>query len=189
LYYNQYSELRSNVFGTPTCQPSGVPASVPLDPACFAGAAPYVELPLVFVNKHDQNNYGAELAVSYMPLDWWRLDGAYTYLHLGAQDVLPFSVGQDSPENQFSLRSAMDMNANTRFDLWLRFVDELESQGVDAYTTIDAQLSYVPIPSLRLSLVGRNLLNDGHVEFVEEFGINQATEVPREGYFELQWQF
>ena len=189
VFYNEYKDLRSGQFQAPVCEPSGVIATNPLDPQCFASADPYVNLPLVFVNGHEQDNYGFELALSHKALEWWRLDWAYSYLHTGDPVVLPFSVGQDSPEHQLSLRSAMDVTQTLSLDLWLRYVDELEAQGVDSYTTMDLRISYLPIPSLRVTLEGRNLLESGHAEFLEEFGVNRGVEIPREGYVQLQWQF
>jgi hypothetical protein len=83
----------------------------------------------------------------------------------------------------------MDVTQTLSLDFWLRYVDELEAQGVDSYTTMDLRISYLPIPSLRVTLEGRNLLESGHTEFLEEFGLNQGVEIPREGYVQLQWQF
>ena len=189
VFYNEYDDLRSGQFQAPVCEPSGLLATNPLDPICFAGVAPYVDVPMVFVNGHEQENYGLELALSHKALDWWRLDWAYSYVHTGDPVVLPFSAGQDSPEHQLSLRSAMDVTQTLSLDLWLRYVDELEAQGVDSYTTMDVRISYLPFPSLRLTLDGRNLLESGHTEFIEEFGVNQGVEIPREGYVQIQWQF
>jgi iron complex outermembrane receptor protein len=189
IFYSEYKDLRSAQFQAPTCVPSGVMATNPLDPMCFAGTDPYIDVPLVFANGHEQNNYGVELALSHKALEWWRLDWAYSYLHTGDQVLLPFSVGQDSPEHQLSLRSAMDVTQKLSLDLWLRYVDELQAQGVPNYTTMDARISYLPIPSLRITLDGRNLFESGHTEFIEEFGINQGVEIPREGYIQIQWQF
>ena len=189
LFYNQYDDLRAGVLQAPLCNPSGVPATDPLDPLCFAGATPYVNLPLAFVSNHEQDAYGLELAVSFRALDWWRLDGAYSYLKIDDPVVLPFPVGEDNPEHQVSLRSAMDITESTSLDLWLRYVDELEDQGVDSYTTVNVRLSYLPIPSLRLTLEGRNLLESGHTELIEETAVNPGIEIPREGYVRIQWQF
>jgi iron complex outermembrane receptor protein len=189
VFYNEYDDLRDGQFQAPLCEPSGVAVTNPLDPLCFAGTDPYLNVPMVFVNTHEQNNYGLELALSYKALEWWRLDWAYSYLHTGDPVVLPFSVGQDSPEHQLSFRSAMDVTQTVSLDLWFRYVDELKAQGIDNYTTMDARLSFLPIPSLRLTIEGRNLLESGHTEFIEEFGLNQGVEIPREGYVQIQWQF
>jgi len=190
LFFNHYDDLRAGEFSIPVCEPSGVIVTDPLNPVCFAAPPPpYINIPLTFVNSAEQDTYGLELSVSYLPFEWWRLDGAYSYLHLDDLPELPFSVGEDSPEHQFSLRSAMQIHESLDFDLWLRYVDELETQGIDSYTTLDARLSYLVSPSLRLSLVGRNLLESDHTEFLEEFGINEGTQIPREAYVELQWQF
>jgi iron complex outermembrane receptor protein len=189
VFYNEYDDLRDMQFQSPVCEPSGAAVTNPLDPLCFAGTDPYLNVPLVFVNAHEQNNYGLELAISHKALDWWRLDWAYTYLHTGTSVDSSFSIGQDSPEHQLSLRSAMDVTQTVSLDFWFRYVDDLKAQGVDNYTTLDTRLSFLPIPSLRLTIEGRNLLESGHTEFIEEVGLGQGVEIPREGYVQIQWQF
>lgn len=188
LFFNSYDGLRTGVSGMPVCQPSGAPAFPPIPSSCPPGTG-FLEFPITFANQQDQNTYGLELALVYQAMEWWRLDGAYTFLKTDDLAPLPSSVGQDSPEHQLSIRSTMDLGDNTDFDLWLRYIDDLDSQGVDSYTALDMRLSYTPVPSVRLSIVGRNLIDSGHIEFVEEFGINQAVEIPREGYLEIQFQF
>jgi hypothetical protein len=39
------------------------------------------------------------------------------------------------------------------------------------------------------SLAGRNLLEDEHAEFIEEFGAQQPAEIPREVYIEALLHF
>jgi len=41
----------------------------------------------------------------------------------------------------------------------------------------------------QVSFAGRNLLDSSHLEFREEFGLNQAVEIEREFIAELRWQF
>jgi outer membrane receptor for monomeric catechols len=116
---------------------------------------------------------------------------AYTFLKMGGDtdSTEPNSAGEDSPENQLSLRSNMSLGNSSMLDLWLRYVGELEKQQVDAYVALDARLAWQATDSIRLSLIGRNLLDSSHLEFHEEFGSNQAIEIKREALAELVWQF
>ena len=81
------------------------------------------------------------------------------------------------------------MSDATKFDLWLRYVGALDGQGIPSYLTLDAKLSWMPVDSLELSLVGRNLLEAEHAEFLEEYGATVPTEIPREAFVQLGWHF
>jgi len=188
FFYNDYKDLRTLVGQDVVCQPAGLPIN---DPACFFGPIDYAELQLIMTNQIDQDTKGMEISMSYGIRDWWRINGAYSYLKIdGADDiVLPVSAGEDSPEHQLSLRSSMNIYSSTEFDLWLRYVDELQIQQVDSYVTLDARLNWGISDAWQVSLAGRNLLGSSHLEFREEFGLNQAVEIEREFIAEIRLQF
>jgi iron complex outermembrane receptor protein len=170
----------------PVCQPGDI--DLAQNPLCTL-TAQYVSFPVLMINGDDYDTYGAELSVAYQATDNWRLQAAYSYLHVDDQDAAVASVGEDSPDHQFSLRSSLNISQSTELDLWLRYVDELEAQDVDSYVTLDARLMWAPIEQLELSVVGRNLLEDDHAEFIEEFGSSIPAEIPREAYLEVRWSF
>jgi iron complex outermembrane receptor protein len=191
LFYNHYKELRRTVSPPmPICQPAGLPVS---DPNCFAMGFPdYVELPITFINQAHQDTSGIEIAATYNASEWWRLYGAYSYLNIsgdGPDTTDPASVGEDSPEHQLSIRSNMSIGNTINVDIWARYVDELKIQQVDSYVGLDVRLAWEALPSLELSLVGRNLLESSHLEFREESGSNIPVEIDRELTMELLWQF
>jgi len=188
LFYNDYKELRWGEDLGISCQPAGLPIS---DPACFFGAFDYAELGVTFVNQGRQDTRGVELALSYVPLDWWQLYAGYTYLKIEGDDfsTLPMSFGEDAPEHQLSLRSNMSITRAGQLDLWLRYVDELKIQQVASYVTLDARLAWQITSAIQVALIGRNLLESSHLEFREEFGSNATVEVQREAIAELTVQF
>jgi iron complex outermembrane receptor protein len=188
FFYNDYKDLRTLVSQGVFCQPAGLPIS---DPACFFGPIDYAELPLIMTNQIDLDTKGMEISMSYEIRDWWRMYGAYSYLKIegGDQVALPVSAGEDSPEHQLSLRSSMNINASTELDFWMRYVDELQIQKVDSYVTLDARLNWAISNAWQVSLAGRNLLDSSHLEFREEFGLNQAVEIEREFIAEIRLQF
>jgi iron complex outermembrane recepter protein len=164
LFYNTYNRL--SIFGPVT------PGSV---------------LPLEFMNGMTGETYGAELAVTWKPFDWWKLSGAYSYLKLnlhanrnlapGFQDIAEATEKQ-SPQNHFYIRSSFDLTAHFQLDLILRYVDNLPSvtprpaaglltaptPGVQNYVTLDARLAWKPNDNLEFAVVGQNLLDDHHLE-------------------------
>ena len=191
LFYNDYKDLRqSEVPPMPICQPAGLPVS---DPNCFAFGLPdYLELPITFINQAHQDTKGIEIAATYNATEWWRIYGAYSYLHIsgdGPSSADTESIGEDSPDHQLSLRSNMNIGDTMHLDIWARYIDELKIQQVDSYIGLDIRLAWKALPSLELSLTGRNLIESSHLEFREESGSNLAVEIDRELIAELLWQF
>jgi len=191
LFYNDYEDLRqSDSPALPVCQPAGLPVS---DPNCFAFGLPdYINLPITFINAAKQDTRGIEVAATYNATDWWRIYGAYSYLKIsgnasGSED--PVTVGEDSPKHQLSLRSNMSLGDTMNLNIWARYIDKLKIQQVNSYVGLDIRLAWQALPSLELSLIGRNLLKPSHLEFREESGSNISVEIDREVFAELLWHF
>jgi iron complex outermembrane receptor protein len=152
-----------------------------------------------FANGYRGESYGAELAMDWKPFPIWRLQLGYTFLKMNLRGDTYGAPGlaQSSPENQVSLRSELSLPHDMAFDLWFRYVDSILSgfpdlrlaQSVNAYATLDARLAWKPLRGLELSLVGQNLLETGHVEFIQESFGPLPTLIPRSVYFKLEWQF
>ena len=190
LFYNDFDDLRSLQFGAPTCQPGG---GIPqIDPSCLATAT-HVEVPLSIENESASKTLGAELWVSKPVTEWWRLQAAYTYFHTaesgGGGDAAELAVVEDSPDHQLSVRSSMDLARDLSLDLWLRWVDELESQQIDAYSALDVRIAWSPSAKLSLAAVGRNLFAGDHLEFMSELVDLAPVQIEPEGYIELRWSF
>lgn len=189
LFFNDYDDLRFSAVMPVICQPAGLPIA---NPACFMFGPPaYVELPVTFNNQDSQETKGIEIAASYNATDWWRINASYTYLKISGGNVVAAiaSTGDDSPEHKLSLRSNMHINETMDLDVWARYVDELKIQQIDSYIGLDARFAWQATPQLTVSLIGRNLLESGHIEFREESDTSLAVEVERELIAELVWQF
>ncbi len=134
----------------------------------------FVELPIVSRNRLDGETYGVELAATWDVADWWRLNGAFTWLQVDLrkdpistdQNVLGFE-GND-PEFQWNLRSHMDLPSHWEFDQMLYYVDTLESQQVKSYFRLDLRLGWHPFQNVEVSLVGQNLLDSQHQEWGDD---------------------
>lgn len=157
---------------------------------------------IVFDNKLSAHSYGLELVVDWLPAEWWRLQTNYSYLQISAQldgdsndPVGVLNIVEDSsPQHQVSLRSMMDLSHRVSLDLWVHYVDELKRtsysivQPVSDYTSLNARVAWKPLENLELSLVGHNLLDNHHEEFVGENLLIQ-TEVERSIYGKIRWNF
>ena len=180
VFYNDYDDLIGVTVGAPFLELSPAPL--------------HEVLPLMASNNQEGETYGFELAADWQPTAWWSLKAAYTYLQLSIEeDAIGFAeysketIEGSSPEHQVSLRSAMRLTDQVGLDVWLRYVDDLPAFDIDRYVTADMRLSWTPLKNVELAVVGQNLLDDQHPEFVQE-GI-LPTEVERSAYAKVTWRF
>ncbi len=181
LFYNRYSDLRTIMFGFPYLDGTPLQVIVPITP----------------VNGMKGYTYGAELAIDYRPTTWWRLQGVYSYLQLQMHD--PTTLGRyskavegNSPKHQFSLRPSLDITTDIELDLWVRYVDNLSSpyqQAISSIFTMDVRLGWKPTDNLEIDIVGQNLLDSHHPEYIPEMVGIVPTEVQRGIYGKLTWHF
>ncbi len=175
-YFNQYHRLRSSENGSTVLQLQSVPPSV---------------LTTINVGNADSaETYGLELAVDWQFFEWWRIKAGYTlgrlqYHGSGTSSAENFVT----PANQFSLRSEIKLGKNVEFDAWVRYVDSLKEIGIDAYATLDLRLAWRPFKDLELAVIGQNLLEDRHAEFMSPFFSNKVSEVERGIYGKITWKF
>ncbi|MBC8207866.1 MAG: TonB-dependent receptor [Desulfobulbaceae bacterium] len=176
-FYNDYDELRS------VSEPTIIPQLLP--------PTPHVESLYYFVNDSQARSYGLELALAYQVTDWLQVDLGYSYINSDA-DFLA-----EEPTHQVSLRSAFKIRDDLDLDVWLRYVDKTRSlfttnedgyYEIDEYLACDIRLAWRPTEKLELSLVGQNLLDGGHLEFVQE-KFTFPTELPRGVYGKVSYKF
>jgi iron complex outermembrane receptor protein len=186
-YYNDYDNLR-----TTELEP------IELGPG-------FISQPTVMDNLMEGSGYGLEVTLDWRPVPWWRLVAAYDYSRLdlslkpeSSLDEFDRITEGANPEHQLSLLTSFDLPRDWELDLWLRHVDELPLVGtganpppiggVDAYLTLDLRLGWRPRPDLEIALVGKNLLEETHSEYLQEaFAV--PAEVERSLFATLRWRF
>jgi iron complex outermembrane receptor protein len=181
LFYHDYDRLIGLTSGTPFMETSPAPA--------------HLVAPLVFSNNREGEVYGVEVAGEWRLRDWWRLRLAYTYqqMHLRLKgspamvDTQDEDIEGQNPRHQVSFRSSVDLPGNVALDAWVRYVDALPSLQVSSYVTLDARLAWKPWPNLELSLVGQNLVDSDHREFISVDGV--SAKIQRGVYGKLTWSF
>jgi len=174
-FYNDYDELRT------------------MDPV----SSPPADILLAFDNNMSGETRGLELAGQWQVRPGWRLNLSYTWLdmslHLdnGSMDYVSQSAGDASPTNSAVLWSTLDLGNRLQFDSALRYMGAIEVNGIDidGYAELDLRLGWEAKPGLELSLVGQNLLDDHHREFLPDFISTQPTEVERSIYGRATWRF
>jgi len=131
-------------------------------------ATPVTLLPLNLTNRGEAETWGVEAWGSYDVTPAWRLSAGLTAL---TKDYDPtptlddlsglISIGDD-PEHQLLVRSQHDLTDTLELDVRLRAVDDLAT--VDGYVEADVRLGWRLTDQLELSVTGRNLIEDRHVE-------------------------
>jgi iron complex outermembrane receptor protein len=141
--------------------------------------------------------WGVELASQWQVRPGWRLNATYTWLdmdlHLenGSMDYMSRSAEDASPTSSAALWSSLDIGSRLQFDTALLYVGAIETSGVDidSYVELDLRLGWEARPGLELSLIGQNLLDNRHQEFLPDFISTQPTEVQRSIYGRATWRF
>lgn len=178
-FYNVYDKLSSVEAGRPFVE--------------TINAAPHLVFPVSYGNNAQGETYGLEMAVQWLPLEWWRLQTNYSYLQIQIHSSTG-SVSQDvaegqSPHHQFNLRSSMDLPHNVQLDTFFRYVDSLPERNIDSYLEMDVRLGWKPVKNIEFSLSGRNLLDSSHAEFQAVGTAVPVIEVQRSLFGQISLNF
>jgi iron complex outermembrane receptor protein len=130
-------------------------------------------VPVEIENKIFGQVYGVEAWSQCQVADWWRLSAGGMLLReelaLQAGSTDPVGTAnpnlRNDPKHQWIARSSLDLPLQAELDVFLRGVGELSHPVVDAYTAVDARVGHSPVDGLEISLIGRNLFDERHVEF------------------------
>ena len=149
-----------------------------------------------FVNNNlEGKTHGVELIADWIVKDWWRITASYTYLKMqleldsDSRDQTSEDAEGESPQQQASLLTSLELIPKVELDIWFRFVDRLPTLDIEQYSTIDMQLAWKPTAHLRMSVVGQNLFDSRHPEFESRFINSLATETQRAVYGKIEWHF
>ena len=153
---------------------------------------PPLGIPLTFANGVKGQSYGIEWATTCTLTEDWKLRGGYTFLkkHLavkaGSHDLNQASAESDDPENQIVLQSMLTLPHQVQIDVVLRYVDALPVPRVASYLGLDLRLAWTLMSHLELALVGQNLLDARHPEFVPSSP--SPREIQRSFYGKFTWR-
>jgi iron complex outermembrane receptor protein len=191
LFLNKYRNLQVyrpvdfREFPNPV-SPLGPPIRVPTE--------------IIYDNGQEATSRGLELSIDWRPHETWRLQASYSYIDVSVDSA---SAGEDpskavaegsGPKHQLSVRSISDLSRNWSLDFSVYYVDELAAtsfshpQPIADYTSLNARLAWRPGQTVELSLVGKNLLDDRHTEFIGENYVI-PTEIERSIVGQVRWEF
>ena len=179
-YYNDYQHLRSVVPQPPVLSDT------------------LIVLPLHVRNDFQGHTWGGEVSVTLRLAREWRIRANYSLLKMEVEprsdapagavtDLLPGL----NPTHQASLWSSFDLPHGIEADVVGRYVSELDAPvpPISDYLTADAKVTWRVSPSFRFGVVGKDLLQERHVEFRPPQGVVAQRYVPRRVSAFLSWQF
>jgi iron complex outermembrane receptor protein len=181
-FFNRYDHLESHELGPETFQATPAPARF--------------VIPIVFGNLLYGTTEGGEISANLRLTDRWTLNPSYAFfeMHLHnkplSQDT--FSVPEyegSSPQHQARLRSHVDLSHGLSWDASANFISALAVQGVPSYTRIDTQLRWKFSERAELNLVGQNLLQDHHLESLDQLTLVNSSLITRSAYASFTWRF
>ncbi|MBV5298829.1 MAG: hypothetical protein JZU64_12045, partial [Rhodoferax sp.] len=74
-------------------------------------------------------------------------------------------------------------------DLWLKYTSALRNPQVPAYTTLDMRYAMRLGAQAELAIIGQNLLETRHAEFVSDYLPVEQTEIGRSLTVRATWRF
>jgi iron complex outermembrane recepter protein len=147
---------------------------------------PDVIFPLTIKNGSEAETWGGEFSGFWQVMPQWRLRGGFTYF---AKDLRakpgtshdPSYLANDA-KHRAIIQSMIDLPANLRFDLVLRYMDYLPATFATTvvtpqYLTFDTRIAW-EYKKFVIALVGQNLASEKHAEF-------GSTRIPRSIYGKL----
>lgn len=178
VFYNVYDGVIAPVLGTPGLE--------------VAPAPPHLLVPRTFRNSQSGETYGTELSARWQVTDTWRLTGSYTWLKMRLRPDPPIAL--ESPQQQFQLRSDLDLPHHVELSGAVYFVDEVAPltgvvrAPISSYVRLDLGMTWRPTKTLELSVHGQNLLDNQHPEFAQSKP-SIRTEISRSVLGKVTWRF
>ncbi len=173
--------------------------------------------PVLFVETQTINGLagwsdGVELSADWMVTPNWRLQLSYSWNHLKMDSSSNPSINthaeiteRSGPHQYGSFRSQWNITPNQQFDLWLRSSGGFDRQKlidlvpntstaptfshVPGYVTLDLRYGYRVNKDLEFALIGRNLINTKHLEYISDFIPSAATSITPTWLLSTRWNF
>ena len=182
LFYNDYENLR--IYS-------------PSDTIYYDAQNNILIQDLELSNMSNAHSWGAEISVDLATGEKAKWTLAYSYTRHSYDNDEDFVLDFGFVRHQASLRCRYDLAKNLTLDTWLRYVGKTKATyslyedatyEIDDYTTVDLRLGWKITPDLEFFLVGQNLLEDSHLEFVQE-AFSYPVEVSRSVYAGITLKF
>jgi iron complex outermembrane receptor protein len=148
---------------------------------------------IFFDNGMQGTTNGFETWGSYQATSAWRLHAGFSRLSQslrlkpGSNDGAAVAAAEGAnPGRWWSLRSSLDLGAQTEFDVTVRYVAPLSHPDVAGYTATDLRYGRQLGRGVELSIDGQNIFGRGHGEFTN---IATRTQFKPEVFVKLECRF
>ena len=155
---------------------------------------PHLVIPLELDNGGTARAKGIEGAVDWAVTTRWKLAAAYSAFNRSPQQGASLGglgLGEDSPRNQFNIRSFLNLTNKFELDAAVYYVDKLPALLVPRYLRTDLRFGWRVSEALELTFTGQDLFDKSHVEFGGsqlDFG-STGVAVERSLFGKLTWRF
>lgn len=178
--YN-YNDLRS----------TGIPV-----PAGF----PPTHLAIMISNMTKAHNTGVELSSEWLPRHDWQFKLNYSWINTHFTNLDPLGAqasafSNTSPKNQISLQASHQFNHKLEWSSFLRYTDNIRISApankfnIPSYINLNMRLNYKVNEQFSFSIIGKNILNASHQEFINDTYTMPLSEIDRSIYLKLDWSF
>lgn len=156
------------------------------------GPLPYY-IPITFGNGVKGETYGIELFITSQLASWWNLKGGYTFLKKeltvkpDSKDINAGSAESNDPEHQLLAQSEIKLPGHIELGTIIRYINKLPKPYVPHYFGLDVRIGWNLNKSIEINVVGQNLLDSHHPEFIPSSP--SAREIQRSIYGKVTFRF
>ncbi len=140
-------------------------------------------------NRGVADTYGVEVASTWNASDNWTLFAAYTFMRIDFDSPDGTAPEGETPQQQFNLRSQLDITEALELNSALYYVDAVPDEGIGAYLRLDVGLTWRPAPNVELAVWGQNLLDGSHPEYGDDLFQDVLLEIDRSIYGQVSIRF
>ena len=143
-------------------------------------------IPITFGNGVEGTTDGVEVALACGLTSAWTMRLGYTYLtddlraKSTSRDLNEATAESNDPPHQVRAHSSLNLPYGFEFDTTLRWVDALPHPHVPSYIGLGARLAWISAWGLEVSVVGQNLAEEEHLEFIPSSP--DPRKIERSGY-------
>lgn len=168
---------------------------------------PYYSVPVELMNGVEMTGQGVEAVVDTKPFDKVQLHLGYSFLDLEVDRVPEGSADQtgfgflnnnveDSPVHTGFARLRVNPAPAWDVDLGLRMTSALDDvpveqpiqrPSVDGTTELSVRIAWRPFVGTEVALLGRNLIDDGRVDYYDRSDVYPSGEIPAQVFLQLRF--
>lgn len=137
-------------------------------------------LPIRIVNEGSGTSQGLELVMRWEPQPAVKILASFIYFDMdvaadaGSRDTSIAENDENDPNSQVSLQLDWDIADKWSLQARARWVDSLDSVGVDSYSALDISAIWRLSPKVDFTIIGSNLLDPQHAEFSGDIEISRS---------------